>query len=147
MPQSQYRLEDVLPHRPPMMLIDRIVECDTNDGTITVEAVIREEWTDSVSAIELMAQSAAALAGAADIASGHKGKAKPGFLLGTRKMELFLPAFKAGEICTVKARRIFNDAETASFECSVERSNGTTAATATLNAYRPPDIAAFLSEL
>lgn len=128
-----------------MVLIDRIVECDTDRGTIKTEAAIRKEWTDSVSAIELMAQSAAALAGAADIADGYAGAPKPGFLLGTRKMELFVTEFAAGETCTIKAERIFNDANSASFECSVEREDGSLAAKAVLNAYRPEDISSFLA--
>lgn len=147
MPQSPYRLEDVIPHRPPMVLIDDILECDTTAGSIVVQAIIRKEWTSSESAIELMAQSAAALAGAADIADGYTGAPKPGFLLGTRKMELFVPEFVPGEKCTVKAERIFSDEDAASFECSVMKEDGSLAAKAVLNAYRPPDIGEFLSKI
>lgn len=145
MPASSYQLEDLLPHRPPMQLIDRIVKCDIAEATIETEAKIRSEWTDSVSAIELMAQTAAALAGAADRAEGYEGAARPGFLLGTRNMELAVDNFTAGEICTIQARNIFSDSETASFECTVKRADGTLAAKATLNAYRPSDMGSFLA--
>lgn len=144
MPASSYRLEDLVPHRSTMLLIDSIVECDEENGTIETEAVIRPGWTSSVTAIELMAQTSAALAGAADIRRGYDGSPRPGFLLGTRKMDLFVPGFKPGEKCTVKAKNIFNDSTTASFECSVELADGTLAAKATLNAYRPDDMSAFL---
>ena len=145
MPASSYQLKDLLPHRPPMQLIDKIIKCDLAATTIETEAKIRSEWTDSVSAIELMAQTAAVLAGAADQASGYKGEPRPGFLLGTRNMELAIDKFVPGEICTIQARNIFSDAETASFECTVKRADGTLAAKATLNAYRPGDMGSFLA--
>ena len=145
MPASSYQLEDLLPHRPPMQLIDKVIECDADAGTITTEATIRSEWTDSVSAIELMAQTAAALAGTIDKMAGYNGTPKPGFLLGTRNMELAVDRFTAGEVCIIHARNIFNDFETASFECTVKRADGTLAAKATLNAYRPGDMGSFLA--
>jgi len=86
----------------------------------------------------------AALAGAADRAEGRDGPARPGFLLGTRKLTLDLPAFTVGARYTVRAHSVFRDTESASFDCAV-LDGARTVATATLNAYRPPDVAAFLA--
>ena len=91
MPASSYRVEDVLPHRPPMMLLDEIVSVDEEDRSLVARATIRKEWSENWAAIELMAQAAAALAGVSDRISGSTLPARIGFLLGTRRMKLHVP--------------------------------------------------------
>jgi hypothetical protein len=41
---------------------------------------------------------------------------------------------------------VFADEDAASFACQIEDDAGTVVATAVLNAYRPPDLEAFLKE-
>jgi predicted hotdog family 3-hydroxylacyl-ACP dehydratase len=144
MPVSSCPLDDLLPHRPPMTLLDEVVSVDLAEGTLVAAFAGRREWSGNWVAIELMAQAAAALAGAADRAEGRDGPPRPGFLLGTRKLTLDLPAFTVGARYTVRAHSVFRDTESASFDCAV-LDGARTVATATLNAYRPPDVAAFLA--
>ncbi len=142
---SSYRLEDVLPHRPPMVLLDEIVSVDEEERSIVTAATIRPEWSENWSAIELMAQAAAALAGVFDRISGHNGPPRPGLLLGARRLSLGVPSFEVGRRYFVTARNVFSDDESASFECTVRDGDAVLAST-TINAYRPSDVGAFLSQ-
>ena len=145
MPASSYRLEDLLPHRPPMVLLDEVLSVDEKERSLVASATIRPEWRENWSAIELMAQAAAALAGVFDRVSGYDRPARPGFLLGTRRIKFAVPAFEVGRKYLVTAKDVFSDAESASFECTV-RDGDNVVASAVLNAYRPDDISAFMSQ-
>ena len=144
MPVSSCRLDDLIPHRPPMRLLDEVLSVDLASETLVAAFTARRDWCANWVAIELMAQAAAALAGAADRAEGRDGPPRPGFLLGTRRLTLDLPAFTVGRRYTVRAQSVFRDAESASFDCAV-LDGARTVASATLNAYRPPDVRAFLA--
>ena len=137
-------VEDLIPHRAPMALIDEVVSVDLAAGTLVAAFSARREWSESWAAVEYMAQTAAALAGAADRAAGHVGAPRPGFLLGTRRMDLALARFEPGRRYTAKATSVFADADSASFECEIMDGDAVVAS-ATLNAFRPPDAAAFLA--
>ena len=137
------RIDSLIPHRAPMSLIDEVVSFDRAEGSLVAAFAARREWCENWAAIEYMAQTAAALAGAADIADGHVGPPRPGFLLGTRRMDLALDRFEPGRRYTAKAKRVFADDETASFECEVLDGDAVVAM-ATLNAFRPPDAEGFL---
>ena len=128
-----------------MLLIDEIVSFDETARELTAATTIRPEWRENWSAIELMAQASAALAGMSDKLAGHVGPARPGFLLGTRRLTLEVPAFEAGKRYLVTAKDVFGDDEAASFECTV-RDGETVVARATLNTFRPRDVAVFLAE-
>ena len=142
---SSSPLDDVLPHRPPMVLIDEIVSFDSAAGALTAAVTAKREWCENWVAIEFMAQTAAALAGKVDRAEGYAGPARPGFLLGTRRLTLDLDRFNVGERYLITAKCAFSDAETASFECAI-RHGDKVVATAALNAYRPQDIRGFMAE-
>jgi len=145
MQASSYRIEDIVPHRPPMLLVDRVVDFDEAEGSAVVEARARPEWTGSHSAIEYMAQAAAVLVGLSDRLRGESA-ARPGFLLGTRRLNLFAPSLVAGKMYLVSAKVAFSDGEAACFECEM-RDGAEKVAAAALNAYRPMDPAAFLKEM
>src|SRR5512137_2669402 len=82
----------VLPHRPPMCLVDRLVEFDDNSGG--VEACIgpdsllvdKDGALDRVVFIELNAQSYAAVKGYSDLLGGKE--IKKGFLVAAKQIEL-----------------------------------------------------------
>lgn len=137
-------VEDLIPHRAPMALIDEVVSSDLAAGSLVAAFAARREWCENWAAIEYMAQTAAALAGAADLAAGHTGAPRPGFLLGTRRMDLAIDRFTPGKRYLCTAKLAFSDASAASFECAVEDA-GKVVASATLNAFRPDDVSAFLS--
>ena len=144
MQASSFPLEDILPHRPPMVLIDEVVSFDEADGSLVAAATIRPEWCENFVAIELMAQASAALAGIHDRLAGGKDPARAGFLLGTRRLSLGIDRFEVGRRYLVTSKNVFRDGEAASFECTV-RDGDRTVASAVLNAYRPHDISSFLS--
>ena len=150
-----WSLEDLLPHRVPMVFIDRVESFDasarslTAAFTVTPKHILYSPSSGGVpnwAAIEFMAQAAAALAGIFDKTQDSERPARPGLLLGTRKLDLLLDSFKAGRTYRVTASSAFWDAEAAAFTCTISDDSGAVAAEATLNAYRPPDFRQFLKE-
>ena len=146
-------LDELLPHRPPMVLIDGVESFDAAAMRLVARVTIREgqlfyaeggvpNWV----AIEYMAQAAAALVGYHDKHLAPDLPVRPGLMLGTRKLDLKLARFEAGTTYRVVAENVFNDADAASFACSIEDEAGETVATANLNAYRPPDMEQFMKE-
>lgn len=145
--RPSFSLAELLPHRPPMVLIDEIVELELEQRWLVAEFKVREGWTGNWVAIEYMAQTAAALAGVFDRLNAAVKIARPGFLLGTRHLKLNLPRFEVGMSYRVKACCVFEDTNAASFACEITDADGTVVATATLNAFRPDDVGAFLEEM
>ena len=149
----QFSLEDLLPHRPPMVLIDEVESFDFENKRLVARVTITEKqlfytaggvpnWV----AIEYMAQAAAALVGYHDKHLAPDLPVRPGLMLGTRKLDLKLARFEAGKTYRIVAENVFNDADAASFACRIEDEAGETVAAATLNAYRPPDMEQFMKE-
>lgn len=152
MPRWSFPLDELVPHRPPMRLVDAVEEFDPERRTARVSLTVRPEWAASHVAIEFMAQAAATLAGLLDRQQLGPGvPPKPGFLLGTRRLELRVPRFEPGERLLVRVESVFCDDESASFACEVVRpesgADGEVVARATLNAYRPADAAGFLASM
>ncbi|MGN0845791.1 MAG: 3-hydroxylacyl-ACP dehydratase [Kiritimatiellia bacterium] len=150
-----WSLEDLLPHRPPMVLIDAIESFDAETKTLTARVAITPgqifhfgelDGVPNWVAIEYMAQTSAALAGRYDREVAPEKPSRPGLLLGTRKLDLRLARFEAGKTYHVTATNAFWDADAAAFECAIRDDAGEVVATATLNAYRPPDFEGFLKE-
>ena len=146
-------LEELLPHRPPMVLIDAVESFDADAKRLVARVTIGEnqQFFDGKGvpnwvAIEYMAQTAAALVGYYDKHVAPGQPARPGLLLGTRKLDLKLERFEAGKTYRIVAENAFSDSDAASFVCSIEDDTGATVATANLNAYRPPDMEKFLKE-
>lgn len=136
MPVSHSNLDDLIPHRDDMVLIDEIVSCDLAKSTLTAKVTIKPQWQENWAAIEFMAQAAAALAGAADRANGWQGPPRIGFLLGTRKLELFIDRFTVGKTYFITVVNSFFADGVACFDCKI-LDGDTIVATASLNAYRP----------
>ena len=154
-----WTLEELIPHRPPMMLIDAVEDFRPEEKSLTARVTIAPEqiffFNGAASeaggvpnwvAIEYMAQTCAALAGCWDRHVAPDRPARPGLLLGTRKLSLGLDRFEAGRTYHVTAVNAFSDADAASFECAIRDDTGAEVATAVLSAYRPPDLGNFLKE-
>ena len=139
-------IEEVVPHRPPMLLIDRI--CAHGDDVTVSTVTIRPDSpfvatsTDgrpgvpAVVGIEYMAQTVAAYAGL----SARKEKRAPriGFLLGCRELSLATDAFAVGEVLTVEVRRVFGENDLGSFSCRIAGTDGRTLASGSLTVYQGP---------
>lgn len=119
-------VQELLPHSPPMVLIDRVVSYDDisliAEVTITAGSKFFDPNRQSVPAwvgIEYMAQSISALAG---IRSKQNGtEVKIGFLLGTRKYLIKEKSFALGKVLQVQVNQLFRDESgLASFDCQIK---------------------------
>lgn len=150
-----WSLDDLLPHRVPMVLIDDVESFDPVARSLTARVSITPDHVlystalrgvPNWAAIEFMAQAAAALAGCIDKERDPSQPARPGLLLGTRRLDLRTDCFAAGRTYMVKVVSTFVDDETAAFACTIEDDSGSVVAEAALNAYRPPDFGKFIKE-
>ena len=109
-----------MPHQPPMRLLDEVVAADAM--SIVCAATIGEGHVlldgrgevSPIVAIELFAQAAAAWM--VYRYSGQQGEAFGGYLLGTRKLELFAPGFVVGDALRVEARQVWGTGPLAQFD-------------------------------
>ena len=139
MPASFWKVEDLIPHRPPMVLIDEIESVDLDSSTLVAAFTAKEQWRGNWFSLEYMAQTAAALAGAFDKAEDEGAEGRPGLLLGTRKLELGIDGFVPGVRYFVKAVRECVDGDSAAFACEIWEAGKESQfpkCTATLTAYR-----------
>jgi predicted hotdog family 3-hydroxylacyl-ACP dehydratase len=134
-----YPIAALLPHQPPMLLLDKVVAYD--DTTLIASVAITEsslflapEGVPGYVGIEYMAQACGAFAGAQALDTGQP--VKIGFLLGTRLCRVLMPWFRIGDHLTVTATMIFHDEEMAAFDCKIEI-DGKLAADAQLKVYQP----------
>ena len=135
---SSWKVEDLIPHRPPMVLIDNIESVNLESSSLVASFTAKEQWRGNWFAIEYMAQTAAALAGAFDKVSDDGARGRPGLLLGTRRLELGIAEFVPGVHYFVKAVREYVDGDSAAFACEIWAAGGESKSakcTATLTAY------------
>jgi predicted hotdog family 3-hydroxylacyl-ACP dehydratase len=122
-----------------MVLIDDIESIDLESSSLVASFTAKGQWCGNWFSIEYMAQTAAALAGAFDKASDDGAQGRPGFLLGTRRLELGIAEFVSGVHYFVKAVREYVDGDSAAFACEIWEAGGESKSakcTATLTAYR-----------
>ena len=115
---------ELVPHRPPMLLLDRVLAYDGE--CVTCETVLRPDspfadqgQVPAVVGIEYMAQTIAVGAG---LRGREKGDgARTGFLLGCRSLKIAVDSFQVGDRLTIEARRSWGENELGSFTCKVQR--------------------------
>ena len=134
-------LTEVLPHRPPMILLDSIQSYEPPEiccsVTIGEESMFAEpDGVPAIVAMEYMAQCAAAYAGMQKH-YGDGGGPQPGYLLGTRCIDLHVDRFRFADRLLVVAQHVWGRDGLASFDCEVTR-DGRTMAIATLSVYEGP---------
>jgi len=140
MQASSWKVEDLVPHRPPMLLIDAIEEVDMEAPRLAASFLGREEWRGNWFALEYMAQAAAALSGAMDRAERPSASPRPGLLLGTKRLDLGIAEFVPGRRYVVEAVRECEDGEAAVFSCTVRaagRDQEPGECSAAITAFRP----------
>lgn len=132
---------ELVPHAPPMVLLDRVV--DAADEHLTAAVTLRSDsefcrdgrvgaWVG----IEYMAQAVAAWSGWQARQRGEP--VKVGFLLGTRRYEALRPEFLAGETLLVYVEREFQaDNGLARFRAEI-RCGDELCAQASISVYEPP---------
>ena len=148
---KDWPVERLLPHKPPMILIDRVVAIGADH--FEAEVVVRHDSPfcdgEKVAAwvgLEYMAQAVAAYAGAEAIAASRPGMT--GFLLGTRHYEPSVPAFAIGSVLRIAVKKVLHQPGGLSVvECSLRRAGeDASLVTANLSVYEVADLAGFLAE-
>lgn len=134
-------LENLLPHRPPMLLLSGVLSVDEEGARC--EAVVSKDmpfadrqgnlpgWVG----IELMAQTIAVWGG-----RNAQSEGRPvdiGLLLGSRKYTSKLNAFPCGARLIIAAEKIIRDGNMGVFHCTISF-NQCTVAEAQLSTYLPP---------
>ncbi len=141
-------IQDVLPHRGTMLMIDRLLFADAT--TATVECAPRANaWYADVNGdmpswigIELMAQTIAAHVGLLKLIQG--APPKQGALLGSQRYAATRCAFAAGVPLRIKAKVIYCEASGFSaYECCITVADQEVAS-ATLKVFEPDDFQTFL---
>lgn len=140
MRRCTHAVADLLPHAPPMVLLDSVVGWDKD--RVATALSIRPgipfyESGKGVPAhvgIEYMAQSCGAFAGLEALETG--GKVRIGYLLGTRRYRAHVDWFADGEQLTVAAVEVFRDGSMGVFDCTIS-SGGRELAAAQLTVYQP----------
>lgn len=132
------KLEALLPHRAPMILLDHVQ--DEADGSLTCKVTLRPESpfvengsVPAVVATEYMAQCVAAYAGLRAVRRGEP--VQTGYLIGARTMEFAIDAFSVGEELIVKVRHVWGDDILGNFQCTVD-SSGRRVASAVLTVFQ-----------
>ena len=115
---------ELVPHRPPMILLDRMLDYAAGHARCAVQLrddspFVEDGRVRALVAIEYMAQAVAAYAG---MRSREKGERPSiGFLLGTRELRLPVDFFQAGDALLVDVEHLFGDEQLGSFRCVVRR--------------------------
>ncbi|QSX33918.1 hotdog family protein [Shewanella avicenniae] len=142
---------DFIPHRPPMVLIDRIEQYRADFLIASVEISEQTPFVDSASrhvpnyvGIEYMAQTVAALAG---IEAEQRGEPiRTGFLLGTRKLSFSQAGYNLGQRYHISVQRLYQeDSGLAVFDCSIHDAQQQLIASANVNVFQPQQTDAYLA--
>jgi predicted hotdog family 3-hydroxylacyl-ACP dehydratase len=142
MSDGQIPLDELISHRAPMQLIDRIVEISETHAI--AQTGIRADslffspgrGVPAYVGLEIMAQTIAAIDGMARRNAGQPPKI--GFLLGCRRYTVAHEMFEENDLLTTFATMVFTDGAMFSFDCRIERA-GEEIAKASLNVYAPSD--------
>jgi len=136
-----YSLASILPHQPPMVLLDRVIGYD--DDSLIAEVTITDgslfitnEGVPGHVGIEYMAQACGAFAGVHSLDSASP--VRIGLLLGTRDYRVMVPYFRRGDRLSIAVSMVFRDESIAAFACTITVA-GKLAAEAQLKVYQPDD--------
>lgn len=141
-PRTYPPIAEIVPHKPPMVLLDVVTSHTPEATTCSVQIAAGAPFAGvdgnvpNWVAVEYMAQCAAAHSGLCERAAG--APIRIGFLLGSRRVVFHTPHFELGCELEVSAREAWSDGEMASFTCTVrERGSGRLLAECELSAYSP----------
>lgn len=141
-------IDEVLPHRGTMRLLDEIVSFD-DECVLVAASVNAGAWyadgNGSMPAwmgLELMAQAIAAHVGL--LARRAGGQARPGVLLGTSRYQAHVDAFAPGARMEIAATLLLRSAEGhGAYDCQIAR-EGQCMAQAVVKVFEPADFHAFI---
>lgn len=143
-------LHELVPHRPPMLLLDEVVGHDERRTTCRTAARAAPPCPGSGpvpawAALEYMAQCIAAHAGLCARSAGHPPRV--GLLIGASRVAFHRAAFRSGQALTVVAEHVWGETALGSFACRVDDADtARPLAEGTLKVFAPADLGAFLAE-
>lgn len=143
-------VDDWIPHRGGMQLLDRILEADDDQAVaeVNIQAqglFVRDGRVPPWVGIEYMAQTISAWAGGRGQRAGNAGP-KVGLLLGSRRYDAHCDGFAIGSTLRVEARcQMYGDNGLGLFDCRI-LDGGRELATATISVFEPDDAMAFIRE-
>lgn len=144
-------LEQLLPHQSPMILLDRLVAVNGQEGTcevtVTPHAMFLEaSGVPAFVGIEYMAQSIAAYGGYQAYLAHEP--ITVGLLLGTRRLALYCQFFELGQTLWIHVAHVWGKHELMRFRCSItSAAAGTLLQQAELNVFKPKALQAYLEEV
>lgn len=139
---------EYLPHQPPMVLIDELIEAGENYAVsrLTVKPTtpfVAQQGLPAWAGIELMAQTVSLFAGVRGKRQGCPPKI--GFLLGTRRYQSSCAFFPMHSELVISVKELyFGETKLGVFECIIQSEAG--CVTANLNVYEPPNLEQVLKE-
>ena len=133
-------LVQLLPHRPPMLLLDELVEANATSAVAHVAITEKSLFlvdggVPAIVMIEYMAQTIAAYVGMRDVVEGRP--VQVGFLVACRQASFDVDQVVPGDELRVEARLQWSSDKVGQFECNVQR-QGAQIAQATVSVYRGP---------
>jgi len=150
MSADDFSLDELVAHRAPMRLLDRVIAVD--EGEAVAETVVRPDnpffvpgrGLPAYTGLEMMAQAIAAIDGMKRKLEGLPPKI--GFLLGCRRYTATCANFGENMRLRITAKMVFSDGEMFAFECRIDDADGSPLALANMNVYAPADPLAFLED-
>lgn len=142
-------LTELVPHRGNMLLLDELLDESIEEVRCAVTVrrdhlFVTDEGMPAWVGVELMAQTVASWAGLRRLERGEQ--VQLGFLLGTRRYETKRPFFPFGARLIIGARQeLVSEQGLAVFVCTISL-DGEVIATASLNAFQPPNVEEFFKE-
>lgn len=136
-------LSELLPHKPPMILLTGQEASDADGEAVGFVDIGRDSpffepalnGVPSCVALEYMAQAMALCVGLHRRRRGLPPQL--GFVLGSRRMETATPCFREGARYRVTAMCVYQDESFGSFDCRIVDADGVVVARATLSAFQP----------
>ncbi len=132
-------IEELVPHRPPMRLVDEL--CEVKGDTAVTRSVVTENWpmcengrVDVILMIEIIAQSVSAMTGWQQLDEDEHGGR--GLLVGIKKAEFFAEYVDVSACLNTRVELCIKTGNYRVFEGEVKEGSRVVAR-ATLQAYRP----------
>lgn len=143
-------MDQLLPHRAPMILIDRLIETDGRETVceVTVAAhapFARASGVPAFVGIEYMAQTVAAHGGYQAYQAGEP--IAVGLLLGTRRLDTYCQFFALGQRLRIHVAHTWGQHELMRFSCKiVDAETSQLLQQAELNVFKPKALQAYVEE-
>jgi predicted hotdog family 3-hydroxylacyl-ACP dehydratase len=143
-------IADYLPHRPPMILLDRVIEANRSHIVCEVTIQVDSPFCNGAGVpgwvgIEYMAQTIGVLSGWR--AQAEQSPVKVGFLVGTRQYQSHVPLFHVGDVLRITADEEVSDSNGVNaMHCMVHDVTGTLLAEASLLVFQPDDLGDYLQQ-